>query len=145
MFKKIESVSTTINRDANRKGSYGTIYKGKTAAFNLNVSKHLLTEAQMVIGDRASIHLAEDSKGHKWMILEADPTGYMLVAAVSNQKGLSEKKKGTFDRAVWKTTYLDNFLTKYFSEKRFVWSDEEAKVRVGSVAFPLEKRKLAWF
>lgn len=144
MFKKIESVSTTINRVASRKGSYATIYKGKIAAFNLNVSKNLLTEAKMVIGDRASVHLAEDSKGGKWIILEADTSGYMLVAAVSNQKGLAQQKKGTFDRAVWKTTYLDNFLNKYFAEKRFEWSDDEAKTRVGSIAFPLEKKK-AWF
>lgn len=145
MFKKMETVSPSISRRAAKTGSYAAIYKGKkTEAFNLNVSKECMTRAKIVVGDRASLHLAEDSKGLKWLVLETDPDGYMLVAAISNAKGLSEQKKGTYDRAVWKTTYLDNFIGKYFPDKRFEWGDDEVQTQTGSIAFPLEKKK-TWF
>tara|TARA_R110002153_G_scaffold11188_3_gene43159 strand:- start:3225 stop:3662 length:438 start_codon:yes stop_codon:yes gene_type:complete len=143
MFKKIEAVAPPTRNVGQTDGSYGVIYKGKNNTFNLCISKGLLTSAKLVIGDRASMYLGEDGKGSKWIVIEANNNGYTIVTAGANSKGENASKKGTFDRGVMKTSQIDNFLTKYFSE-RFVWSDDKAETKIGSIAFPLEKEK-TWF
>lgn len=143
-FKKLETVTKSKVRSKNKKGSYAVIYEGKQHAFHLNMSKEILHAAKLVIGDRINLSLVECSRGRKWIMIEADEDGYQLVAAVANAKGSSAKLKGTFERGIYKTTYVDGFIKNNFSRDAVNWTDDEAEVRIGQIAFPLEKKK-AWF
>jgi|GEM_PF-5901332 len=143
MFKKIEEVKRNTLR-SRLKETNAVIYKGgKNETFSLNIHEDLMEQAKLCIGDRTIVYLAEDNRGSKWIVVDADQNGYKLVAATATSNEARAKKQGTYDRAVFKTTVVDNFLSKYF-EERVTWKNEEAEVRIGSIALPLEKKKV-WF
>ena len=143
MFKKIEEVTKNTTR-SRLKETNAVIYKGgKHETFSLNIHEDLMEQAKLCIGDRAIVYLAEDNRGDKWIVIDADQNGYKLVAATATSNEARAKKQGTYDRAVFKTTVVDNFLSKYFQE-RVTWKNEEAEIRIGSIALPLEKKKV-WF
>ena len=143
MFKKIEEVRKNTTR-SRLKETNAVIYKGgKHETFSLNIHEDLMEQAKLCIGDRAIVYLAEDNRGDKWIVIDADQNGYKLVAATATSNEARAKKQGTYDRAVFKTTVVDNFLSKYFQE-RVTWKNEEAEIRIGSIALPLEKKKV-WF
>jgi hypothetical protein len=143
MFKKIEEVRRNTTRSRIEE-THAQIYKAiKNKIFSLNIHQDLMEQAKLCIGDRTIVYLAEDNRGSKWLVIEADGQGYKLVAASAKSNKLRAAKHGTCDRAIFKTTVVDNFLSKYF-EDRVTWKSNEAETRVGSIAFPLEKKKV-WF
>ena len=143
MFKKIEEVKRNTTRSRLKETS-AVIYKGgKHETFSFNIHEDLMEQAKLCIGDRAIVYLAEDNRGDKWIVIDADQNGYRLVAATATSNEARAKKQGTYDRAIFKTTVVDNFLSKYFQE-RVTWKNEEAEIRIGSIALPLEKKKV-WF
>ena len=143
MFTKIETITPQISNRGSR-DNYGVIYRGAAHSFNLVISEFALRKAKMVIGDGVELSLVNDKRGKKWILLDTNPNGYKLVGAKTNGKGLSKRAKGTFQRGVFKTTALSNFLEKYFAEGKIRWDDDVLQVRTGEIAFPLENKK-AWF
>lgn len=143
MFKKIEEVKPVGTREKSNHSFAKVFSAGKKPSFNLNIHEGLMEKAKLCVGDRAIVYLAEDNSGCKWIVIEADQSGYKLVAATANSAEHRLQKHGTYDRAVFKTSALDNFLSKYF-EDRVTWKNNEAETRIGSIAFPLEKKKV-WF
>jgi len=143
MFKKIEEVRRNTTRSRIEE-TQAQIYKGgKNKIFSLNIHQDLMEQAKLCVGDRTIVYLAEDNRGSKWLVIEADGQGYKLVAASAKSNKIRAAKHGTYDRAVFKTTVVDNFLSKYF-EKRLTWKNDEAEIRIGAIALPLEKKKV-WF
>ena len=143
MFKKIEEIKPGGTREKSTH-SFAKIFTGaKKPVFALNIHEDLMKKAKLCVGDRTIVYLAEDNSGAKWIVIEADESGYKLVAATASSAAHRLKKHGTYDRAVFKTTAVANFLSKYF-EDRVTWKSDEAETRIGSIAFPLEKKKV-WF
>ena len=146
MFTKIVTITPTYSgRGAT--DTFAVIYRGKADngdAFNMVISEYCLREAKLVIGDGVDLSLVHDTKGKKWIMIDANVNGYRLVAAKSNGKGLSAAARGKFQRGIFKTSIIDPFLEKYFGQEKIRWDDDLAQIRVGQICFPLE-HKQAWF
>ena len=143
MFRKVEEIS--VKRQSKRlDASFGQIYQGgRKKSFSLNIHEKAMKAAKLCIGDRAKVYLAEDNNKAHWLVLESNPNGHMLVASSAPSPEVRKAKHGTHATAVWKTTRIDNFLGRYFKE-RMVWEGRDIETRAGSIAFPLEKKKV-WF
>ena len=144
MFKKVEEIRKT--RQSQRlNSSFGQIYQGgQKPSFSLNIHEQPMKDAKLCIGDIAKVYLAEDNNKAPWLVIEAaHSNGHMLVAASASSPEARRAKRGTHDAAVIKTTRIDNFLGRYFTE-RMDWESRDIETRVGSIAFPLERKKV-WF
>lgn len=143
MLRKVEEIRET--RKSNKLDtSVGQIYQGgKNPSFSLNIHEQQMRDAKLRIGDKAMVYLAEDNTKAPWLVIEANPNGTMLTASSASSPEVRRAKRGTHATGVWKTTRIDNFLGRYFKEK-MVWEIGDIETRVGSIAFPLEKKKV-WF
>lgn len=141
MFKTIETVSR--GRSGSVHGNYGVIYVGKHKVFSLTLSESILKKAKIVIGDHVTFSLAEAKDKTKWLVVESDNGGYK-VSCISQVRGKPTVYDGTYRKAAIKTTRVDGFLSKYFSETGKRWDDNDAEVTTGMIAFPLETKR-TWF
>ena len=80
MFTKIVTITPTYSgRGAT--DTFAVIYRGKADngdAFNMVISEYCLREAKLVIGDGVDLSLVHDTKGKKWIMIDANVNGYRL-------------------------------------------------------------------
>lgn len=149
MFKKLQS-SVHNNRQIVTGDNYVKIYnkvegsKGRTAMAVI-ISKELCALAKIKVGERFSIHLVEDDRKKKWLLIERDPDGSKLSAL---NAGKHAPARSDYQRSKLQVRALDwmerHIVVKGHEPRSF--RNDTAKVQEGAIAFPLEVEKQAsWF